>query len=51
MKLINGTKQHLKNSLSHYVGIRLKFRSGAFAGTAMPADTLVKQPKATLVRH
>jgi len=52
MKLINDTKQHLKNSVSHYVGMRLKFRSAAFAGKATTAQQIpVEKSRTAIVRH
>lgn len=53
MKLINHTKQHLKNSVSHYIGTRLKFRSDAFAGLGKaPVPTpAIKQQSTPIVRH
>jgi hypothetical protein len=52
MKLINNIKQHLKNSVNHYMIMRLKFRSDAFAGKAAPTKpTLVQQSQTVIVRH
>ena len=42
MKLINETKQHLKNSVSNYMCLRLKFRSDAFAGVISSPKLLVE---------
>lgn len=42
MKLINETKQHLKNSVSNYMCLRLKFRSDALAGVISSHKLLVE---------